>query len=107
MPSQAQTELFNRIFDGYQTGIDPNEYDAERRDALVERGQSGFWLKNYNDDKLCATAEIYEAGQQIGVIGNTGRSVGPHLHWEVWVNHVPVNPMDWILNQYPIFNPTK
>ena len=66
MPNQAQVELFKQVFDGYQTGIDPNDYDAERRTILVEQGHSGFWLKHYNDDKPCGVAEIYEAGQQIG-----------------------------------------
>ena len=35
------------------------------------------------------------AGQALGAIGSTGRSTGPHLHWEVIVGGVAVDPTVW------------
>jgi murein DD-endopeptidase MepM/ murein hydrolase activator NlpD len=35
-------------------------------------------------------------GQVIGYVGTSGRSTGPHLHYEVWVHNSPENPYKFL-----------
>ena len=41
---------------------------------------------------IAAGVRVHQ-GQQIGAIGTTGRSTGPHLHYELHINDEPVDPM--------------
>jgi len=59
---------------------------------------SGFW---HQSQILVNVGDMIEEGQVIGVVGGTGRVTGAHLHWEVWVNGVQVNPLDWLNQAYP------
>jgi murein DD-endopeptidase MepM/ murein hydrolase activator NlpD len=46
-------------------------------------------------------------GDVIGYVGTTGRSTAPHLHWSIYVNGVPVNPLDWVQVQSCAANSKK
>jgi len=44
--------------------------------------------------------EEVRRGQRIGALGNSGRSTGPHLHYEVHADGDPVNPLYYILDAF-------
>ena len=43
-----------------------------------------------------AVGQAIERGQQIGRVGSTGRSTGPHLHYEIRINDEPVDPLQYL-----------
>ena len=50
---------------------------------------------------LVKTGDRVEVGQLIGRVGNTGRTTGAHLHWEIWAGSVQVDPLDWLARAFP------
>lgn len=40
--------------------------------------------------------DFVQAGQQVGTVGSTGASTGPHLHWGLYVNGVAIDPTPWL-----------
>jgi len=69
--------------------------------TIIDHGwgvYSGFW---HQSEILVNVGDMVEQGQVIGLVGGTGRVTGAHLHWEVWVNGVQVNPLDWLNQAYP------
>ncbi|WP_375271919.1 M23 family metallopeptidase, partial [Sphingomonas sp.] len=61
---------------------------------FVKLAHAGGYVSGYGHMSRFAvsTGTRVARGQVIGYVGSTGMSTGPHLHWEVWRNGVPVNP---------------
>jgi murein DD-endopeptidase MepM/ murein hydrolase activator NlpD len=69
--------------------------------TIIDHGwgvYSGFW---HQSEIQVQVGQVVEQGQVIGLVGGTGRVTGPHLHWEVWVNGIQVDPLDWLTQAYP------
>ncbi len=54
---------------------------------------TGYW--HLSEIKV-AEGQRVQRGDVIGLVGHTGLSTGPHLHWEMWVNGIPVNARQWL-----------
>ncbi|MGB9669007.1 MAG: peptidoglycan DD-metalloendopeptidase family protein, partial [Anaerolineales bacterium] len=69
--------------------------------TMIDHGW-GVYSGYYHQKEIkVKVGDRVEAGQLIGLIGATGRVEGPHLHWEIWVNGVNVDPLDWLSQEYP------
>jgi murein DD-endopeptidase MepM/ murein hydrolase activator NlpD len=69
--------------------------------TMIDHGMGVFSAYMHQSEILVNVGDRVEQGQLIGRVGNTGRVEGPHLHFEVLVGGVPVNPLDWLNKEYP------
>lgn len=54
---------------------------------------TGYW---HMSKIVVEEGQTIAPGDLVGYVGGTGRVTGPHLHWELWVGGVPVNPLTWL-----------
>lgn len=69
--------------------------------VVIDHGWGVYTAYDHLSKSLVQPGDMVQPGQVIGLGGATGRTTGPHLHWEVWVGGVQVNPQDWLTRAYP------
>lgn len=62
----------------------------------VDHGNGYMTRYAHNQQNLVRVGERVKFGQVIAKVGSTGRSTGPHCHFEVWLNGKPVNPYTYV-----------
>jgi murein DD-endopeptidase MepM/ murein hydrolase activator NlpD len=69
--------------------------------VLIDHGMglfSGYW---HQDQIVVSEGQEVEPGDLIGYIGNSGLVTGPHLHWELRLNGIAIDPLQWVRESIP------
>jgi murein DD-endopeptidase MepM/ murein hydrolase activator NlpD len=74
------------------------EYDFGKL-VEIDHGYGLTTRYGHNSKILVRPGHRVRRGQPVARVGNTGRSTGPHLHYEVRLNGVPVNPKRYIVEE--------
>ena len=69
--------------------------------TIIDHGWGVYTTYCHQSEILVKKGQHVHTGELIGKVGRTGRVTGPHLHWEVWVGDVPVDPQQWLTRSFP------
>lgn len=64
--------------------------------VTIDHGFGYVTRYGHNSRVIAKVGDRVEKGQKIAKVGSTGKSTGPHVHYEVLVNGIPVNPLKFI-----------
>jgi murein DD-endopeptidase MepM/ murein hydrolase activator NlpD len=73
------------------------------REVEIDHGNGIQTLYGHLSGFAVTAGEQVKRGQVIGYVGSSGRSTGPHLHYEVRIRNTPVNPHKYLretMNQF-------
>ncbi len=63
---------------------------------IIDHGFGMKTLYGHLNSIMINVGDSVSMGTEIGLLGNTGYSTGPHLHYEVWVDEVQMNPANYL-----------
>ncbi len=70
------------------------------RQVVLDHGHDLLTVYGHLSAIAVLAGQHVTRGQVIGYVGESGRATGPHLHYEVRIHHVPVNPHKYLRNTY-------
>jgi murein DD-endopeptidase MepM/ murein hydrolase activator NlpD len=94
-------DIAGNIGDPVYAAMDGVVTSAEQMGArgkyIIIKHDNGLetWYMHLNG-MIVSPGDKVTKGEQIGMLGNTGRSTGPHLHFQVVKQNKPVNPLNYV-----------
>jgi murein DD-endopeptidase MepM/ murein hydrolase activator NlpD len=65
------------------------------KSVIIDHGAGVFTAYHHLSRMDVSAGDYVSQGEQIGLVGMTGLATGPHLHWEVIVGGINVDPVSW------------
>ena len=84
LASKSGTVIISRWYGGYGYCV------------VIQHGYGNLTLYGHMSRLLCSEGQQVSQGQVIGLVGSTGNSTGPHIHFEIHENGVRVNPLNYL-----------
>lgn len=72
--------------------------DGYGNKVIINHGYGYRTLYGHNSKVLVKVGQHVKRGETIALVGSTGKSTGPHCHYEVWKNGVKINPINFFFN---------
>ncbi len=69
--------------------------------VIIDHGGNNFTLYGHCNTLLVGVGDTVAKGQAIATVGTTGNSTGPHLHFEIRLNSVAVDPLPYVQGTRP------
>ena len=79
-------------FSGYKNGLG--------KTVIIDHGFGVTTVYGHNSALYVQEGQKIKRGSNIAAVGRTGRSTGPHLHYQIVVDGVPVDPMRYIIENF-------
>ncbi len=79
--------------------ISAEQHPVYGNQVTLDHGNDLSTLYAHASKLLVKVGDIVKRGQKVAEVGTTGRSTGPHLHFEVHVKGVPQNPSKFLAQQ--------
>jgi len=77
-----------------------SHFKAHGKTVMINHGQGVMTIYLHLSSLSVKVRQKVHKGQEIGRVGATGLATAPHVHYQVFVHGVPVDPKQWVDNEF-------